>query len=477
MQRFLSLFAIGAVVLASFCPGWAAEDEWKAPVQTVLDKYTQWIEAEDLDRVMEFYHPEYSFAFANLAKDKMREQIQGLFKDYDALDLNMKVLQMERQGRYIVVITEAEIKGRPVAEQNAAVKTISKNTVADLLVEENGALLYYMSVVIEPKGMAKIHGNQYKNETIGISFTIPTDWVMLPASHPSIMEVIFFVTPQGKSGGMYGYLELPYEATPQQAVEGDENMLKRIAGDSYKEILAREVEFKGNPGYESISEFAINKNPKQKRQRLYFAAGGLLHIFTMDVVPVSEWDPFSKQFQSILDSFTLTPVKGNEASQRARQEHASGSIVGDVYMNNEVGCQVAAPQGWDIESTNLGGGSIFSVNIKPAEKTDSLVRLIAWPSNATLKIETLIDEQVKSYKMVGKDVVTSPSQPIQIGSLSGYSAVTEFTIEGFRRFKRNTVMFIAKDKLFAFLCDAIPPSEYEKLEPKFNEIIQSFSLN
>ncbi|MBD3266264.1 hypothetical protein GF373_06300 [bacterium] len=450
-------------------------EDLKARVQSTFNAVNKAINEEDLDACMAFYHEDYSFLIANLDRAKIRKRCEELFDNYDKVRLDYDFISVNRFGRYIVSIYEETIKGKSAKEESAPVKQIAKHTLADLLVEVDGELKFYQSIPIDKNGMDKIKQNKYRNDSIGISLTMPEGWGILPVQHPGMMEMIFFRPPDGDCFGIYGYLELPYQATPKQAVESDDNMTKKLVDGEFEVLTAGEMPFKGYDAYESMTKFQLKKEEHpHKRRRVYFSAGGLLHVFTLDVKPAAEWTSFEADLNSILDSFRMSKEDG---AQAARKEFASGSIIENIYVNEKTGCQVAAPEGWSIESTNIGAGAVFSINMKPDKDKQSLVRLIAWPFEHEVAIETIVEQQIKSYEAIGKDVVNSPSQAVQVNDIEAVSVVNEFTIEGFDRFKRKTVMFIANDFLFTFLCDAIPPSDYEALEPRFDEIIQSFTLN
>jgi ketosteroid isomerase-like protein len=478
IQKIIRIGLMSVVLTTAL--GSVAEESLESRVQGVMDAYIEASEAEEMDKVMSFYSDDYAMIFSGPDKKQVREKSTEIFSKYEKLDVSLTNLAVTDKGTYVIAIADQVLRGVKSDKPDSSPIVLAEQSVADYLVEKDGRLQFVATAIVDRKKMENITDSAYKNRSIGISVNFPEDWYTAVSMHPSMMEMVIFSSPDHAFTGMYGYLELPYNATAKQAVEGDDNVCRQLARDSFTMLYAKDVEFQGYEGYETITKFHIPQDRgERQRRRVYFKAGGLLHVFVFDTMPPSGWDQAETVFDQILNSFSLEKDSGNQALKSARQEHASGTIVGDIYTNDQLGCQVAAPKGWLMESTNLGGGALFSVNIKPDKETDSLVRFIAWPfpSADDVQLSDILKDHVEGFKKVAKDVVLSPSEELQIAGVKGLSVVAEFTIEGFKRFKRKQVFFIKDKTLFAFLCDSLPPEDYAKLSPSFEEIIQSFTMN
>jgi len=64
---------------------------------------------------------------------------------------------------------------------------------------------------------------------------------------------------------------------------------------------------------------------------------------------------------------------------------------------------------------------------------------------------------------------------MKVGDLPGYKMVSEFCIENQRR-KRQRVYLIHNPFLYFFVCDAVPPENYDGLKQEFANIVQSFRI-
>lgn len=90
-------------------------------------------------------------------------------------------------------------------------------------------------------------------------------------------------------------------------------------------------------------------------------------------------------------------------------------------------------------------------------------------------VKTALTADEGATKRLAKSYTASEMTSFSVEGLEAYRVTSHFTIEDQTR--KRIRAFIAKDSLlYFFICDAIPPEEFGKLEPVFNSVIGSFSL-
>ncbi len=478
---FMKRITCGMLILfaASFCVA-ETEAELRQRVEDYYKGYAKTLADEDMDAAFTFYSKDFSFVFAGPSLNLIKKQMDGLFKGFDDIRAEYDLQSNERIGDTIHVRMHAVVKGRAAGgegDSQSELKTLEEQSFLEILIEEDGRLKSRTAAVVDDDGYKNMQGQTYKNQITGCSFTAPEDWIVIPTNFPKMLEAVLLLAPDLSSACFYGYLEIPYQAGAKEAYEGDDDVTRRLAKDSYYEFEQGPMTVAGYEAYGGLSKFIIPEDDRDRqRRRVYLTAGGLMHVLMFDAIPSANWPKVEPGFQSILDSFSLDDEKTKDAAQRARAEHATGEIVEGIYTNEKAGCQIAAPEGWTLESSNLGSGDIFTVIMHPPN-SKSLARVMAWDFTHPATMDQLLDGQIKGLEAIAKDVVSEPSATIQVGSFEGRSAVQTFTLDGLGTCKRRTVLFVANDVLYLFLCDAIPPEEYNTLEPGFDEIVNSFTIN
>ncbi|MEW6238609.1 MAG: hypothetical protein AB1656_24760 [Candidatus Omnitrophota bacterium] len=456
---------------------WAEDAALRAKVEALYASYKQAIEAKDVDAVMANYSYDYLAIFMGIPKESQRDMIKGLFNLCQGdIRWSAKIESVEQKGDYIKVVSNILLEEK----KDAKWTPISKNAYVEFLSEEKGALKIRSNAAINKERLKWIDGNQYKDGNTGVSLTAPKDWTIIPMIVPNMNDGVAVIAPDAVCVGVLGMLELPGNIGGKEAVEGDDAAAKRLAGDSYKLFQSGPRTVGGAEGYESVSQFQLVVDkavfPERKRWRVYFKSGGLLYIFNFDAFPPDRWEKVKPGFESILNSFALSADAKANAANRLREKKAGGEVTGRIYTNREYGCQIAVPEGWKQKPTTLGDAYLFTVEMAPPQGK-SLVRFLAVDTKGKLGLDDLVKGDIETIKILTKDFTSEPTQDIQVGSLKGKTYNIQFSLEGLGTVKRKCAMFIVKNIAYFIICDANPPAEYPTLESKFNEIIESLTIN
>ncbi|GEM_PF-2500942 len=472
MKKLVSLTVGIVIVLTCLSTIHAQDADLRARVEALYQRNSQAIEAKNLDALMSQFTEEFVALGSGLNKKSLREMVEKhLFAEFAQIQVNTVIEQIQPVGSEIQVICRSTMKTKKQNDQEW--KTLDDATLMEFLKEENGELKFHVSTKTDKERLNLIQNQTYTDQKLGYSLTMPNGWTIVPGSHPRLQDFLVSRSPDGSSFAVFGYIEIPYNVGVKAAIEGDNAAQTRMLGDSLKTLHMGPTTVGEFEAYESISE--ITEDGKlNKRWSVYFTTGGLLYTFIFNTISADKFETAKADFESIIKSFSLSAEAKENGVSRDRANRAQGEIVEQIYTNNELGCQVAAPAGWTIESTNIG--EMVSVNMKPP-KGDSLARFITTNTKGLASLEKIFNGELEGIKAITKDFSSEPIKEITISDHKGMSCVYQFTLEGLGTVKRKSVMFLEKDILFMFACDAIPPAEYDALESGFDQIIQSFTLN
>ncbi len=472
MKKWIRLTSCIAIVLTCLSVSGAEDASLRARVEELYQRNTQAIEAKDIDALMSQFTEEYVAIGSGLDKKKLRKIVEKqLFSQFEEFDVNTVIQQIDPMDSEIRVICKCTMKAKKKSDSEW--KTIDEDTLIEFLKEEEGELKFHVSTKADLERLENIQNQTYTDQELGYSITMPEGWTILPGKHPRLQDFLAGRSADGNSFFAFGYIEMPYNVGAKEAIEGDAAAQKRMIGDGFEILQTGPTTIGEFDAYEAIAKINEEDSTNQ-RWSVYMSTGGLLYTFFFNTQPADQFEQAKPQFQSILNSFSLSSEAKDDGITRERARRAQGEITGQIYTNDELGCQIAAPAGWSLESTNIG--EMLSINMKP-ETGDSLARFVVTKTGGLFTLNQAFEGELKGIKALTADFSSEATQEIKVGSVEGQSCIYQFTLEGLGTVKRKSAMFLENDVLYLFVCDAKPPSEFESLEPKFDQIIQSFTLN
>ena len=301
MKRSATIM-VGLILVTACVSGvWAKDDaRLKARVQALYEKAEQAFQAKDLEGYMSLLTDDFQGIFLGRDREGNKSLLKDLFDGYSSLRVDNALLEITRSGNRIRVINEVKIEGK---SRNKDWALISQATSLDLLVQEGNSLKIFRSTQIDKYRMTNVSGQTYRDGQTGFSFTVPSNWEILPTTaHPTIQGGVFVMAPDGSSAAMLGHVKAA-GVNPQQAVEGDEAMAKLLSKPgTYKLIRSGPIRVNGLEGFEIESEFFITGDRERHRRRVYLVAGDLLYVLCFDAMPFKQWDRVKGGFQFILNS-------------------------------------------------------------------------------------------------------------------------------------------------------------------------------
>ncbi len=294
------IFAVSIFLAAYGLPNGLARKgpALREEISALYDKADRSWEAKDLDAYMSMFTDDYLQIFAGADRQTLRNAFR-IRMGYDQLHAGHTILSITQSGNMIKVTNDQKLEGK---SGDREWKVLSKNTVIDWLVQRDDGLKFYRSAGIDKMRLDRIYGRTYKDEQTGLSFSVPTNWDIIPIADANMAGGVYVLAPDKTSVVLYGYVKAA-GITARQAVEGDDAVGKLVSNpDAYKLFKSGPITVHGHEGFESESEFSIMLDRERHRRRVYFNAGDLLHVFCFDAMPPKQWAAVRDDFQSILDS-------------------------------------------------------------------------------------------------------------------------------------------------------------------------------
>jgi hypothetical protein len=293
------ILAVGIFLAACGLPNVLAQKgpAPRAEVSALYDKADRSLEAKDLEAYMSMFTDDYLQIFAGADRQILRSAFR-VRMGYDQLRASHTILSITQSGNMIKVTNNQKLEAK---SGDKDWKVLSQNTVMDWLVQRDGGLKFYRSAGVDKMRLDRINGRTYEDEQTGLSFSVPTNWDIIPIADANMAGGVYVLAPDKTSVVLYGYVAPGI--TAKQAVEGDDAMGKLASNpEAYKLFKSGPITVHGREGFESESEFFIMLDRARHRRRVYFNAGDLLHVFCFDAMPPTKWDAVKDGFQSILDS-------------------------------------------------------------------------------------------------------------------------------------------------------------------------------
>jgi len=293
---------VGIVLIVTSLSGVSAQDDAKlrARVAALYEKVDRALEAKDLEGFMSFLTDDYQSIFVGSDRKSIQSVLRIRFMGFSELRAGHTIHEVTRSGNIVKAISDQILEGR---SSNKAWEVLDQSTIIDLLIQQSDALKFARSAEIDRNRLNKINGRTYKDDQIGLSFTAPPNWIIIPTKWESPVERnVFVVAPDLTSTAVLGCVQTN-AVSGKQAAEADETMGKAISLQGrYKLIKTGAIRVSGHEGYEIESEFFIPFDRERHRWRVYFNAGGALYPFCFDAIPFKQWDQVKDGFQFILNS-------------------------------------------------------------------------------------------------------------------------------------------------------------------------------
>ncbi len=291
---------IGFILLSACASGaWARDNaKLKTDVEALYKKADLAWQNKDLEGQMSLLTSDFQGIFSGRDRDGIRSLIKDLFDAYDELRVTNSLLEITRSGNWIKVINDSKMEGKSRNKWNM----VFQNTYTDLLIQEGNSLRFARSTQVDKHRLNNVSGQSYRDAQTGFTFSVPKNWEIFPAPHPTVQGSAMVMAPDGTSAAMLGYVKAP-GISAQTAAEGDEAVGKVLSKPgTYRLLKSGPVRINGHEGFEIESEFFFVGDRERHRHRVYLNAGDLLYVLCFDAMPGKQWDKVKDGFKYILNS-------------------------------------------------------------------------------------------------------------------------------------------------------------------------------
>ena len=310
--------------------------------------------------------------------------------------------------------------------------------------------------------------------------TAPEQWI---SAVPGVAlagisaDSVCLIAPDVESYVVIGFIKLPINLSPKQAVEADAAALQRLS-KSYVAKEEGEIQVAGMNGYRKVSEFVLSEDSgmgARQREQIYFGKDRMLYFFLFEAEPPSQYAVFKPALDATIKSFTLLSApEGTSPQEQVTEKLSKGSVTGQTYTNDEFNCFIAAPAGWTLD-TSPNPAHLCQMNRKTG---NSLVRLIASRIQVaeiptTEKAFTARLEQMKTLVQNFKEI---SRRDLTVGGAPAIESIQSYKIDGVGQIEVKELTVIRDGVYYLVLCQAIEPDTLQPLGPDFDQIILSFGF-
>ncbi len=478
MRKQLNIICMILLTVLCVSSSWAINEEVKTSINDLYQKIDRAFENKDVEGIMETMSDDFLMVFYGFDKKFLRQKIENILKDAAEIKSEITIEKIEKHDSFFAVYLHTKVERKKVDSDEW--ESMFDDSSIDYLKRDGESFKIHASVNIQKDRLKNIKDHTYTNSVIGYSMSVPETWSILPITIPQMSDGVAFISPSISSFGAFGIVELPSNIGAKEAVEGDDAATKKLSDDDYQKFQDGSYKMGELEGYESLSQFKFKmgslETPERKRRRVYFKSGSMLYVFFFDAIPPKKWETYQGDFDAILKSFTLDPDAKTDAAGKLRKLKAQGEVMGRIYTNQNLGCQIAGPDGWTIKPSTLGDAFHFNVEMTPPEG-DSKIRFIALSTGTKVSLEEITKHDVEAIKAVTEEFEAEPAEDITVGNIKGKVVVFQFSLKGLGTLKRKCAYFLNDKTLYFVVCDANPPSDYTKYIDEFDQTIQSFTLN
>ncbi len=420
-------------------------------------------------------------------RNNVGQALSVFARDYKDATFDYRGLKQEfntflKQIRDVSLSLELEAV-RPIDEERVVAFTIGSLEFTDradnrrysaplnkvlFLRHERAGWRIFSRLDYDPAKQLAVDGGAFRSEYTNFQFQIPPDWLLVaqPMDCCGCDEHLIALSPDLDARIAVYALTLPIELTAQQAV---------LAETPRESVLSdrRLVSSRGVSGHQVELEHRT-KNNRHRIAKSYFLQGRRCYAFIYDHRDRKTFDRYRPTYDLVVSGFdVLSPQKPHSPLLRI----ADGEINNQIYTSERLGLQVAAPPGWTLDLA--GSQPDFPRLTMRNDSGQSTVQFIASPAREGQTLEQLADETLAALEdRAGLTTGRAAKRNTKLdGSLRAREVLLDLEIAQIGQLRRRAVFCIDGDQQYVFLCDAIPASEYSRVEKDFDTIIQSLTRN
>jgi len=339
----------------------------------------------------------------------------------------------------------------------------------DLLRRTDAGWQLFASRREDPVHADYLEGGAYEDPDLGVSAQVPADWTSAVVIGQGGSDLVAVPPTLG------AYVELtssalPVALTAKEIATSASDAVQQLAPELQLQVLAEgPTTLGGLEAYRRSEQLQAGGAPL--RTDSVMAVKGLtLYAFAALAGDSAVLEALGPALDGIEQSIAIT---GRET---VAVPEGLGRVQGQTYNNDNLGCRITAPDGWTI-SVNKGQSNL-ELQVVMAEPDGESTFLFATADLSAapgVTAEQAVHGDDVVSQQLFQDLRIHREGPLKLAGLDAYESVTEFTLQGRSR-GRWRVYATDGNLLYVLMGEAVPSDRWQKLEPTFQGIVDSFRV-
>jgi ketosteroid isomerase-like protein len=309
----------------------------------------------------------------------------------------------------------------------------------------------------------------YQDPATGLAVSAPAKWRLYPVVLARGGAVA--ISPDLKAQVAWLVTDVPGTATAEEIMRSAGDVIDKLgptANITSREPSSGPATLAGRPSYQMSRVLAPQNGPELFSWSNACLVGNTVYIASVRVCPAGDLAAHRADIERAVASTQIAEP------QLAAPPPEAGRAEGRRYVNETHGCEIMAPEGWQMKVEQ--GEFKLQVSMREPGGASSLtLGMVAIPADAGVTAEQAVKGDDALSATIVEQFKVVRQGPTQVGDLPAYESVTQFTAAGQPR-TRWRVYLIDGGRLFFIFADAVPSEKWDRLEKLFKETIQSLKL-
>ena len=456
-------FAVGILLL--LLPSLTLAQRMPNEVVTLYEDLRISIETEDVESIASRFAP--ILLMQSSVGEGWLQDLAVAFQKYDDIAAEMRFDDYAPAGdRALALVTWslAGVDAESEEEWSSAVQRV------DILVKVNDVWELMGSDEIDQDALAScVTGNEFSDRKTGLSFTAPNGWRLLPFTGATKSAAAAY-SPDFTTWIVWAVADLPVRMTGEQMAAATKDIITNLGpklGVTGKDFIEGASTLAGRESHELTMTLTTDRGDELRIARNFLVVDSTLYAGAVTSAPPAAIEKHRAAIDKAMASTRIVAPEVTELPPEA------GRLEGGVYINDVQGCKVTPPEGWETKISE-GQWKVQMAMIHPGGESSIMLGMIDLPiEDMTAQQAVEGDENISAQALNEYERIRSGD--CTVGDIAGYESICKFTL-GEQTRQRRRVYLVDEGRLFFFIADAIPATDWEKLEPIFTEIVDSFEI-
>lgn len=368
------------------------------------------------------------------------------------------------RDRAFALVTWA-LSGKTTQTQDPWNTTIQR---ADILVRRDRAWQFLASDEVDSGALAQVTNSIYEDPKTGLKVEAPARWRVVPLA--GFKSFVMAVSPEADAWITWMASDLPGTFTAEQLCRAEQDIIEELGptvGLEVRDTAMEPSQFAGRPAFTVRRTIVAADGIEARQQITTCIVGSTVYAGACAAAPPAAYETHKLEIARSLAATQITAPDVTELPVEA------GRIEGRKYTNDTHGCEITAPEEWDIK---IGQGNWrMQISMQPPQGDSFItVGMIDLPDpTVTAEQAVLSDDNITSRAFENYEVIRQGET--KVGTLPAYESVTRFDF-GDQTRQRWRIYLVDEERLFFMFADVVPVDAWDRLQDLLNETFQSFRL-